>query len=309
MKNFVVTASPFIKRQTNARNLEEQKALMLFTLICAGSFVYGAKSLLILAVSLASAFVFELLYNFICYDKFKVKNLSFIITALTYTAICEVNTPWYVPIIAMGFGVIVVKMMFGGVSNNICNIGGAGAIFTGIIFANVSNAWAATTGSSFSIKIFSKIASNSFFGFNFLDFVKGNISAPIGCVFFIGTLAAAIYLIIARVIDWKMPLVAIIVYLGMAFVLSGFNYYCIPVYLLAGNFLFVTFLMLTDYTTSPNTTLGQIFYALIFGLLAGAAVRFNLAGNLGIIASLLIANSFSPLLDRVIRPKYFGEGK
>ena len=260
-------------------------------------------------ISLASAFVFELLYNLICYEKFKIENFAFVLVALTYSAICEVKTPWFVPIIAMAFATIFVKMMFGGYANNIFSLAGSGALFVGIIFAGVSNLWTANIGASVSADAFARIQANDFSGFKILDFVKGQVNAPIGCAFFIVTLVAGLYLIIAKVIDWKMPLVAILSYAGMALLLTNGNFVGVAVYLLAGCFLFVTFMMLPDYATSPNTKLGQVIYALVFGLTASLVVRFTMAANLGIIASLLLANSLSPLLDRVIRPRYFGEGK
>lgn len=309
MDRLVVGPSPFIKSKNSASILSAQKILVLSILVVVGVCLTGYKSAVLFVVSLLSAIIFEFLYNFLVYDKKIIEDWSCVVTALTYVCIAQVNTPFYVAIIAMFFAVVVVKMVFGGFANNMFNLAGSGAMFVSLIFAASSNLWAVERGVDYAASPISNLISGNFENFNVVDFLIGDVSGAIGVICGIAVLAGAVYLIVFRIIDLKMPLIAILSYLIFAFVLNGFDVACLLPYLFSGIMLFVSFFMLTDYTTSPNTTLGQIIYALIFGILSATFIKINLFGEMGVIVALLIANCFTPLFDRIIRPHYFGEGK
>jgi len=309
MKQFKVTPAPFIKNNDSVSSLYEQKGVMLVMVLLLGVISFGWHSLWITLVSLASALVFELIYNFICYEKFKISDFTFIITALTYSCLAAPKTPLYVPVLAMLFSIVVCKMAFGGFANNVFEMAGAGALFVGCIFSGMSNAWLVIKGAGFAASPYASIASGELSNLNIMNFVSGQITSAIGCAFFIAIIVAYVYMSIFKAIDFKMPLIAILTMVICIMLFNGFDYNLILPYLLAGNFLFVSVFMLTDFTSNPNTTLGQVIFSIIFGLLAYIVTKFNIMGDLGIIAALIIANLFVPLFDRVIRPKYFGEGK
>ena len=64
--------------------------------------------------------------------------------------------------------------------------------------------------------------------------------------------------------------------------------------------------MATDYATSPVTGRGRIIFAVGLGILT---VIFRNFGPMpeGVAFSILIMNAFTPLLNRWVKPKRFGE--
>ena len=77
---------------------------------------------------------------------------------------------------------------------------------------------------------------------------------------------------------------------------------------LTGGLLLGAIFMATDYTTSPMSLKGKI----IFGIGCGLITCFiRLFGSLheGVSYAILIMNLFSPLIDRLTRPRPFGESK
>jgi Predicted NADH:ubiquinone oxidoreductase, subunit RnfD len=66
--------------------------------------------------------------------------------------------------------------------------------------------------------------------------------------------------------------------------------------------------MATDYSSSPVTSLGKIIFAVGCGLLTAL---FRVKGNLpeGVTYAILIMNVASPLIERLTKPKAFGEVK
>lgn len=308
MEKLIVRPAPFVKSKNSATRLMEHKILMLTVLVVVGVIFTGYKSAIILAVSLLSAIIFELLYNFLVYEKKGLDDFSCVVTALTFTCLAGSNTPWCVPIIAMFFAVVVVKMVFGGFANNMFNPAGAAMVLVVVAFSKFLT-FATPLGIGFARSPIENLANGIVEGFNVVDFLVGDVSAGIGSVCAIAVLACALYLLIFRVIDYKMPLIALASYLVLALALNGFDFNFVLPYLFSGSILFVSFFMLTDYTTSPNTTLGQIIYAIIFGVLSAIFIKINLCGEMGVVVALIIANCFTPLFDRIIRPHYFGEGK
>lgn len=309
MKRFIVSPSPFIKTKTNSTYFIEQKSLILIFLLAVSVIILGGYPLLIAGISILSALVFELLYNVIAQDSFSVENGSFLVVGLVFALLCGANTPFYIPIIGVGFGIIFIKMMFGGYSNNVFNIPAVGFLFVALLFKSTYAEWGNLNTVGFARNSYEMISSGKDIVIDWFDMFKGQTNTGFGALSFVLVLIVGFYLITARVIDFKMPIIAVIVCGLMGVILSGFNIMMLPAYVLAGNFLFVSFIMLTDFATSPNTSWGQIVYAIIFGLLCSVVIRFNIWGDVGIIVALIISNAFTPLIDRVIRQRYFGEGR
>ena len=62
--------------------------------------------------------------------------------------------------------------------------------------------------------------------------------------------------------------------------------------------------MATDYTTTPNTTLGNVIYFIVLGLVTGG---LRLATGMEVVSfAILLMNLFVPLFDKFIIPRPFG---
>ena len=65
--------------------------------------------------------------------------------------------------------------------------------------------------------------------------------------------------------------------------------------------------MATDYTTTPNTTLGNIIYFIVLGLVT--AILRKATGIEVVSFAILLMNLFVPLIDKFIINKPFGYKK
>lgn len=82
----------------------------------------------------------------------------------------------------------------------------------------------------------------------------------------------------------------------------------VPFELFAGGLMLGAFFMATDYVSSPCSPKAQ----LVFGAGCGAVTMIiRLFGNYpeGVSFSILFMNLFTPLLDKALKPKVFGEVK
>ena len=310
MRLFRVGPSPFIKKNNSVKILLEHVILMQLVLLVVGTIFCGYRVLLIGLISLASAFVFEFIFNLVVREKKKLDgDLSFIVSAFMFTLVSGANMPLYIPVIGMFVSIIIAKMLFGGFAKNIFNPAASGQIVCISLFSSIASSFL-TSGMSgrFSENPLLNIANGNFNNFVIGDFLFGHVGTIIGAVCAISVLACGVYLIVMGVIDFKLPLFSVAAFCLMALLMNGFNVDIMLCYLFGSPILFVSFFMLTDYTTSPNSLLGKFIYCIIFGISAYFLVMFNVLYYGSVLIALVFANAFTPLLDRVIRPRYFGEG-
>ena len=82
-----------------------------------------------------------------------------------------------------------------------------------------------------------------------------------------------------------------------------------PVFeILTGGIAFGAVFMATDYTTSPLSARGQIIYGVMCGVLT-VLIRAYGAYPEGTMFAILIMNFVAPLIDKLLRPRVFGEVK
>ena len=89
--------------------------------------------------------------------------------------------------------------------------------------------------------------------------------------------------------------------------LNGFNFgYFLPA-ILSGGLMLGAIFMATDYTTTPNTTLGNIIYFVMLGLITAGLRQ---ATHMEVVSfAILFMNLFVPLIDKFVLPNPFGYKK
>ncbi len=136
----------------------------------------------------------------------------------------------------------------------------------------------------------------------------GNVGGCIGETCAIALIIGGIYLLAKHIISWRIP----VVYIAVVFVLTAImrgNGALGGVYeIFCGGLMLGAFFMATDYVTSPISASGQIIFAIGCGILT-SFIRVYGGYPEGVSYSILIMNLCVPLLDRVTRPRIFGEVK
>ena len=138
MDRFIVTNAPFVHGKNDINRMFLYVSIALVVPAAYGVLLFGMNSLLLIAVSIASCFVFEMLYNLITAKKLFVNNFSFFVTALILALSLPYQTPIYVVVASSFFSIFVVKMVFGGLGLNKFNPANAGRCLAGIIVPELS---------------------------------------------------------------------------------------------------------------------------------------------------------------------------
>jgi electron transport complex protein RnfD len=141
------------------------------------------------------------------------------------------------------------------------------------------------------------------------DFAIGNMGGCIGETSAIALLIGGLFLIWLKLIKWQIP----VAYIGTVAVFSAIAHACwgnpaIPGALfqvLTGGLLLGAFFMATDMVTSPMTNLGSIIFGVGCGIIT-CVIRDWGAYPEGVMFSIVIMNSLTPLIDRYTSKKPFG---
>ena len=242
--------------------------------------------------------------------------LTAAITAIIFTLIMPAGAPIYAVIVGAFVGIVLGKLVFGGLGSNIFNPAAVGMLFAKVCFGSqyaknvptwyytVADVNAAPTALSNSAGGLNGLIAN-FNNANLLDMFFGKMYGTLGEVFSITIIIGAIYLLIRRSADFRVMLP----YLG-AFALfslvAGLGFYAVDgltnpgtftlFSLLSGGVLFGGVFMLTDPVTSPINSPSRIIYALVAAV-STVFIRLFTGYPEGVGFSILIANMVAVVLD------------
>jgi electron transport complex protein RnfD len=233
----IVSSSPHIGAKTKTHNIMLDVLIALIPATVLGVVFFGLPALIIIAITIVSAVIFEYLFNLIA-SKGKslrefgsLKDLSAVVTGLILALNLPATVPWYVPVLGALFAICVVKMLFGGIGKNIANPAIAARIFLFLSFAALMTKWAlpnaALEGGDFMAGTLSTGATPlgvvkdayaaktgvgaalDLSGVPLLDMFLGNIGGCIGETSAAALLIGFIYLVVRKVIDFKGPIIFI----------------------------------------------------------------------------------------------------
>jgi electron transport complex protein RnfD len=136
---------------------------------------------------------------------------------------------------------------------------------------------------------------------------SGSVGETSAALIFLG----GAYLVVRKMMNWRIPASIL---LTVAFITWLFMQYDPVTYprpafmLFAGGLMLGAMFMATDMVASPITNAGCWLYGFLIGVLV-VVIRFWGGLPEGVMYAILLANAFSPHIDRLIRPTVFGTGK
>lgn len=244
-----------------------------------------------------------------------VNLISPLVTAMIYTLITPSGAPIYSVIVGALIGIILGKLVFGGLGNNIFNPAAVGMVAAKLSFGSNYGKYLAlpswfnsvpnTSMGGTLLGNISSLGYESINNVNFLDMFLGKMPGTLGEVYTVTILIGLIYLIFRKTVDFRILfsyfgsflLMMIIAGLCINSILPQVKVMNFTLFeLLSGGVIFGGVFMFTDPVTSPLTRPSRIMYGMIGGSLT---VLIRLFGALpeGVAISLLIANMFAPVLD------------
>ncbi|MBO5407979.1 MAG: RnfABCDGE type electron transport complex subunit D [Clostridia bacterium] len=313
-EKLIVSTSPHIQTSYGTRKLMGNVLIALIPAVVAATWIFGIRALILIAISTCSAMLFEHLWCMVTKQNTTIFDLSAAITGVLLALTLPVGVPLYVPIVGTFFAIIVAKCLFGGLGNNFMNPALAGRAFLLASYSLPMTTWAkpfyyktgavdVVTGAT-PLKL---LKAGEALEVSYIDLFLGNMGGCMGEVCALALVIGFIYLLVRRIIQPHATLayVATVALLGWLFGYQGFMTGDPVTSVLTGGVLLGGIFMLTDYTTTPTTSLGQI----ISGILAGALTIFiRVKGGYpeGVCYSILFVNILAPQIDKLVIPKKYG---
>lgn len=303
-----VSVSPHVRDKSSTSKIMLDVCIALVPTLAFGVIHFGLNALIVIISSVLSCVISEAVFELIVKKPLTIGDLSAVVTGLILALNMPPNVAWWVPAVGGVFAIVVIKMLFGGIGQNIMNPALGARCFLLISFASRMTDFS-VDGVSGATPLAQLKAGESI---DLLDAFIGFQNGCIGEVSALTILIGFMYLLVRRVISIRIP--GIYILSAMAFIFlfnlpSGVpsaNYMLGQ--LLTGGLLAGAVFMATDYTTSPITKGGQIIYALLLGFLT-AVFRVLGSSAEGVSYAIIISNLVVPLIEKISVPKAFGMTK
>ena len=284
-----ISAAPHIHVKETVNDIMLDVVIALLPAAVMGVYFFGFRAALIIIVSVVSAVVCEFLFCVLTKRPQTAWDLSAVISGLLLAFSLSASVPLWLPALGSGFAIIFIKKILGGLMRNLLNPALSAKVLLLIAFPLI-------------------MTRETYIAMNLGSLFMGNILGSIGETSSWALLLGAGYLLIRRVISWRIPVAFLAAFTLLVFIFgTGDGLFTgNPLYeLLLGSILLGAFFMATDYSTSPMTPPGQIIFGLGCGIVS-AVLRFYGGLPQGSTYAILFMNLWVPLIDKFIKPKVYG---
>ena len=272
----------------------------------AGTIIFGLRSLLVIAVCMASCVLFEMLFNLIVKKEQTVSDLSAAVTGFLLALNLPATVEIWQCVIGSLFAIVVVKCLFGGIGCNVVNPAITARVFMLIAFGSMATSAFPTVvdtvaGATPLVEVHGGRTPA------LIDVFLGLTGGTIGETCALALLIGFVYLLVRRVITWHIPVSLVGCVFVFSFFMEGFNVIDALVLVMSGGLLIGAIFMATDYVTSPATAWGKIIFGVGAGLIT-CLIRYFGTYPEGVSFAILFMNILTPYIDSWTRHKVFGEG-
>ena len=326
-----VSTAPHFYSPVDTRSIMLNVIIALIPAGLAALVFFGLNALITIVTSVAGCVVMEYM---VCRYWFKTKpttsDLSAVITGLLLAYNLPCNMPVWMTLIGCFVAIVIAKMAFGGIGKNIFNPALVGRVFLFISFPiqmttwlkprvfdflNVDVSTSATTltllkhiDSTTSATMLSSRADGLP---QYWDMFIGNVGGSMGEVSAVALILGLLWMLYKRVITWHIPFFYVGTFFALNFIFwlyTDSQVFDPLTQILSGGLLLGAIFMATDYTTSPMSIKGKIFFAIGCGVLT-FVIRHYSSYPEGVSFAILIMNAFVPLIDMTFHSRIFGTGK
>ena len=324
-----VSGSPHVHGDSSVKKIMYTVVIAMVPAMLVSVYFFGLDALRVLVISSLSCLFFEwLIQKYLIKGPVTIFDGSALITGILLAFNVPSNLPTWIIIVGAFVAIGMAKMSFGGLGKNPFNPALVGRVFLLISFPVQMTSWPEPK------MLFGSIASqpDAMGGATPLGFLKeglknstvpelmskmpdlmmdfiGFIGGSLGEVSVVALLLGAIYMLIKKVITWQIPFAyigSVVVFTGILWLIDPDMYVDPLFHLLTGGLILGAFFMATDMVSSPISPWGQIVFGIGCGVIT-ILIRIWGAYPEGVSFAILIMNAFTPLLNRWLKPKLFGE--
>lgn len=317
----LVSYAPHLRGEDSIAKTMGNVVFALIPALVGAVYFFGFRALILTLVTVLSCVLSEYIWDRLTKKENTITDLSAVVTGVLLSFCLPVTLPLYMAAIGGVFAIIIVKMFFGGVGQNIVNPALAARAFllaswpvdmTRFVapFSHLSLFGANADVVSGATPLAVVKGAEDAVAASYTNLFFGNVAGCIGEVSALLLLIGGAYLLIRRIITPVIPLVyiATVGLFGWMFGGEGLFAGDFIYHILSGGVILAGFFMATDYVTSPMTAWGAAVYAFGAGLITGV-IRIFGGYPEGATYGILVMNIVTPLIDKAIKPRVFGKGR
>lgn len=306
-KNLIVSSSPHVSANASTRKIMLDVIIALMPALCVAVYVFGLQALIVTGVSVISCVFFEWLFRKIAHRESTIGDLSAVVTGIILAYCLPVTLPLWMVVIGDFVAIFLIKQLFGGIGDNFVNPAIGARIVLFVSFASAMNTWVApfyyrsadiVTSATPLTNLF---VNEGVISASHMELFLGTVGGCLGEVSAAALLLGGLYLVLRRVISPTIP----VVYIATVFVFTWALGYDPVFQILSGGLMLGAIFMATDYTTSPLTESGKLFFGLGCGLIT-VVIRVYGTYPEGVSFALILMNIITPLIDRATKKKPLG---
>ena len=317
--NLTVSSAPHIRSGDTTRRTMLDVLIALIPALIAAVILFGLRALVLTVISAAVCVVVELLYCLVTRRKSTVGDLSAVVTGVLLAFSLPASCPYWVVAVGDAFAIIVVKGFIGGLGQNVFNPALGGRALIMLFWPATITRYGTEAVDAFNFGAVDIVSSSTPLQTmarpalpeaSLLDMFLGKIGGFIGEVCTLALLIGLVYLLVRRVISWRIP----VAYIGTMAVLTLVFYKTdnaltwMLYSIMGGGAMLGAIFMATDYVTSPTLPSAQLVYGIGCGALTVLFRYFGLFPE-GVTYAILIMNACAWALDRAVPVKRFGVGQ
>jgi Na+-translocating ferredoxin:NAD+ oxidoreductase subunit D len=326
MNLLTISGSPHNQSNLTVSKIMWGVVLALMPAFLISVWYFGVGAIITIAIAVISCVATEYLgTRYILNQKPTLQDGSAVVTGILLAFNLPSNLPWWQVIIGSVFAIAVVKLSFGGLGKNPFNPALAGRVFMLISFPVDMTSWPLPVQNRFLVAdaitgptslglvkegLKNGEAMDKIMGqIDYLNLSLGNIGGSLGEVSAIALILGGLYLLFRKIITWHIPvsyLLTVVLFAGILWLIDPGMFVNPLFHLLTGGLLLGAIFMATDMVTSPMTPAGMLIFGLGCGILT-VLIRVWGAYPEGVSFAILLMNAVTPLLNKGIKPKRFGE--
>ena len=316
---FDASYQPQVRTNTDTARIMLDVIIALVPAMAVGVWQFGIKALILIAVSVASCVFFEWLYRKLMKKPNSIGDLSACVTGILIAMVVPPTAPWWMCVVGAAFAMVIVKQLYGGLGKNFLNPALAARAFMMASWAVIMTTWAVPSSLAGTVDGTTMATPLSLMKagealpeyYNCTNMFIGNMPGCIGEVSAAALLLGGIYLLIRKVISWRIPVsfIGTVAVLTLIFGKEGYgNAEWMVDNLLTGGLMLGAIFMATDYSSSPVTLKGQLLYGFGCGALT-VLIRYFGSFPEGVSYAILIMNLCAWAIDKGTRDRQFGVSK
>ena len=304
-----VASSPHIRGDFRTSRIMLDVVIALLPALAVGTYVLGIRSLLVTAVCVCCTVGAEWLYSLVTRSRNTIIDGSALVTGVLLSMTLPHTVPLWLAAAGSVFAIVFVKLLCGGLGQNIFNPALAARAFMLLIFPVGMTRYVGVDGATSATPLHHMVMP-ALPEESILDMFLGNCPGSIGEISALALLLGGVYLVARKVISARIP----VAYLGAVAVLTlVFHKTDAPLAWMAyslfgGGVMLGAIFMATDYATSPVTPVGQVVYGIGCGVLTVIFRYYGLYPE-GVTYAILLMNALVWFIDRHTALRQFGRKK